>query len=83
MDWGKENSKEGHPSKHSSYDKQFIIHQITTESLMILSRLPISSTTSSSILSPTQQSEMYLRRTIITLLSTRNALYVVLLPKLA
>jgi hypothetical protein len=83
MDWGKENSKGGCPSKLSSYDKQSIIHQITTESLTILSRLPISSTTSSPILSPTQQSEMHIRTTIIALLSTRNALYVVLLPQLA
>src|ERR1700755_400293 len=33
MDWDKENSKGGCPSKLFSYDKQSIIHQITTGKL--------------------------------------------------
>ena len=33
MDWDKENSIGGHPSKLSAHDKQFVIHQITTGKL--------------------------------------------------
>jgi hypothetical protein len=45
------------------------------KSLTMLFRLPISSTTSSLILSPLKQLEMYLKRTIFALLLRRNALY--------
>jgi hypothetical protein len=49
------------------------------ESLTMLFRLPISSTISFPILSPPKQSEMYSKTTIITLLSIKYALYLVLL----
>jgi hypothetical protein len=71
----KENSKGGHPSKLSYHNKQTTIHQSPLEGLIMLSKQRNLSTPSYPTLSPSKQSGMSSRRTISTLLSRRNALY--------
>ena len=75
MDGDKENSKGGHPSKLSSATSDQLSVKSPVEDLIMLWRLPISSTTSFLMLSHPKQSGMHSNKMTFVLLSRGNTLF--------